>query len=220
MGVFAASFNPPTWAHLHLIEEGLKGIPLQEVGVILDKRPMDKEIFGASLVDRLLMLLAIFQERKEISIGVCNQGLFLSKLLALRPHLPPGVRIYLIMGYDTLVRLFDPRYYEDREKALREIFSMAKVLVGLRGEAGERELRSFLSQPAQRPYASSVIPLEIPKGLRSISSTQVRERVKEGLVISGLVPPPVEEFISKRGLYRGDLPPPPQEHLEKPGKDR
>lgn len=34
-----------------------------------------------------------------------------------------------------------------------------------------------------------------------ISSTQVRERVREGLGITGLVPGPVSEYIAERGLY-------------------
>ena len=200
LGVFPASFNPPTLAHLHLVKEAKRRFSLQEVALILDTRPMDKEIVGAPLEDRVLMLLGLFGKRGDISIGICNEGLFVGKLKALQA-LMPEARVRFIMGYDTMVRLFDPRYYQDMGEALWRLFGGADLLVGLRGEVTRDEVRAFLSLPEVRPYAERIHLFDLPPSLKGISSTQVRERVKRGESISQLVPPSVEEFIREKGLY-------------------
>jgi len=202
LGVFPASFNPPTKAHLWILEEGRrKG--LKELAVVLDKRPLDKEVREAELVDRLLMLLKLFGDRRDVSLGVSNQGLFLSKLRALQGELPRGARVVLLMGWDTLVRLLDPKYYEDREAALRELFSGAEVLVGLRGEASWGDLEALLSRPENLPFRDRISAFELPLSLRSVSSTEVRRQIAEGRGIPSVVPEEVKDFIRKRALYRG-----------------
>ena len=201
LGVFPASFNPPTLAHLRLIEEAKRGFSLQGVALLLDTRPIDKEIVGAPLEERVLMLLGLFGKRRDISIGICNEGLFVGKLKALRA-LTPEAKVRFIMGYDTLVRLFDPRYYQDMGKALRELFEGADLLVGLRGKVTRDEVRVFLSLPEVRPYAERIHLFDLPPSLKGISSTQVREKVKRGESILQLVPPSVEEFIREKGLYK------------------
>ena len=38
-------------------------------------------------------------------------------------------------------------------------------------------------------------------GIMTVSSTEIRRRVSDGESISGLVPPLVEDYIIKNGLY-------------------
>ena len=45
-----------------------------------------------------------------------------------------------------------------------------------------------------------IIPLEIP--LLAISSTELRDRVRRNWSIRFLVPPNVDDFIRKNGLYK------------------
>ena len=74
LGVFPASFNPPTKAHLWILEEGRrKG--LKELAVVLDKRPLDKEVREAELVDRLLMLLKLQILEQHPHVFVINFNL-------------------------------------------------------------------------------------------------------------------------------------------------
>ena len=47
---------------------------------------------------------------------------------------------------------------------------------------------------------SRIIPLEIP--LLAISSTELRERIKNGRSIRFMVPSAVEQFIRKKFLYK------------------
>jgi len=61
LGIFPASFNPPTKAHVALVREARKQYGLDEVLVLLDLQAMDKRIFGASLAHRLFMLSLLFR---------------------------------------------------------------------------------------------------------------------------------------------------------------
>lgn len=201
LGVFPASFNPPTKAHLWILEEGSRR-GLKELAVVLDKRPLDKEVGETELVDRLLMLLKLFGDRKDVSLGVSNHGLFLSKLRALQDELARGARVVFLMGWDTFVRLLDPKYYEDRDAALRELFSGAEVLVGLRGDASWGDLEALLRRPENLPFRNRVSAFELPPHLRFVSSTEVRRQIAQGRGVPPFVPEEVKEFIRKRALYR------------------
>jgi nicotinic acid mononucleotide adenylyltransferase len=201
LGVLPASFNPPTAAHEALIREAGKAVVFDEILLVLDQQAMDKELVGAPLEDRLLMLLVLFGDDSQISLGISNRGLFLEKVQALQEVYPPGIRIYFIVGYDTIERVLDPKYYHHRDQALHELFSQTRFLVANRGNRDERTLRELFRHEENRSFASQVSPLTLPPALAGISSSEVRRRLTAGKPIHGLVPPTLEEFLLKRGFY-------------------
>jgi len=203
LGVLPASFNPPTSAHEALVRQGGAIVAFDEVLLIVDQQAMDKERRGAPFEDRLLMLLALFGADPRISLGICNRGLFLDKLDALQKVYPQETQTYFIVGYDTMVRVLDPAYYEDREKALRSLFGQARFLVANREGCDERDLNELFGLEENRPFAAQVLPLTLPPALTRISSTLVRRHLAEGKSVEGLVPPELEEFFRKQGLYGG-----------------
>ncbi|MBN1254204.1 MAG: nicotinate-nicotinamide nucleotide adenylyltransferase [Deltaproteobacteria bacterium] len=201
LGVLPASFNPPTVAHQALLREADKTVAFDEILLILDQQAMDKEYFGAPLEDRLLMLLVFFGGDPRISLGISNRGLFLDKVEALQHMYPRDTQIYFIVGYDTIVRVLDHRYYEDREEALRSLFSQAGFLVANRGDCGKAELTELFEREENRPFAAQVSTLTLSTDLAGISSSQVRRRLAEGKSIKDLIPPTLEEFLRKRRFY-------------------
>jgi nicotinate (nicotinamide) nucleotide adenylyltransferase len=201
LGVLPASFNPPTVAHQALLREADKTIAFDEILLILDQQAMDKEHFGAPLEDRLLMLLILFGGDPRISLGISNRGLFLDKVEALQHMYPRDTQIYFIVGYDTIVRILDPKYYEDREGVLRSLFAQAGFLVANRGDCGKEELTELFEREENRPFAAQVSTLTLSTDLAGISSSQVRRRLAEGKSIKDLIPPTLEEFLRKRRFY-------------------
>jgi nicotinic acid mononucleotide adenylyltransferase len=201
LGVLPASFNPPTVAHQALVREATKAVPFDEILLILDQQAMDKELFGAPLEDRLLMLLALFGADPQISLGISNRGLFLEKVEALHKVYLRHRQIYFIVGYDTIARILDPAYYEDRDRALCSLFSQARFLVANRKDYGELTLRELFGHKENRPFAPRVTPLVLPPHLAWISSSAVRQQLAKGRSVKGLVPPQIEEFLLKRGFY-------------------
>jgi len=165
---------------------------------------MDKEILGATLVDRLLMLQVLFEDRPRFSIGVSNRGLFLAKVAVLREMYPKGTDITFIVGYDTLARVFDSKYYEDREGALDRLFASVAFMVANRGDNGREAVRRLMASVENRRFEERVLFFEIPNHLAQISSNRVRQRVMEGKPFGRLVPAQVREFIEKVKLYYAD----------------
>jgi nicotinic acid mononucleotide adenylyltransferase len=201
LGVLPASFNPPTSAHQALVKEAGNVLAFDEILLVLDQQAMDKELVDAPLEDRLLMLLALFGDDPQISLGIANRGLFLEKVEALHQLYPRGTEIYFIVGYDTIVRVLNPTYYEDREKALHELFSQVRFLVANRGDCDVRDLQEFFQHEENRPFATRISPLMLPPTLARISSSEVRQQLAGGRSIQGLVPPMLEEFLLKGGFY-------------------
>jgi nicotinic acid mononucleotide adenylyltransferase len=201
LGVLPASFNPPTVAHQALVSEATKVVPFDEILLILDQQAMDKELFGAPLADRLLMLVALFGADPQISLGISNRGLFLEKVEALHKIYPHDRQIYFIVGHDTIARILDPMYYEDRDKALCSLFSQARFLVANRKDCGELALRELFGHKENRLFAPRVSPLVLPPPLAWLSSSAIRQQLAWGRSVKGLVPPQIEEFVLKRGFY-------------------
>ena len=41
----------------------------------------------------------------------------------------PTAELTLLVGYDKVVQILDPKYYDDRDAALHELFALARLLV-------------------------------------------------------------------------------------------
>ena len=201
LGVLPASFNPPTSAHEALVTEAGKVVSFNEILLVLDQRAMDKELIDAPLEDRLLMLLVLFGDDPQISLGIANRGLFLEKVEALHQVYPQDTQIHFIVGYDTIMRVLDPIYYKERDKALHALFSQARFLVANRGDRDKADLTELFGREENRPFSPQIISLTLSPALALISSSEVRSRLAVGKSVQGFVSPKLEEFLLKRGFY-------------------
>jgi nicotinic acid mononucleotide adenylyltransferase len=201
LGVFPASFNPPTKAHEALVRAAQKVVPLDECLLLLDLKAMDKEVVGASWEDRLVMLLILFGEESACSVGVCNRGLFLEKIAAVHHAYPKDTEIHFIVGHDTMVRILDRKYYGDRDMNLRSLFSKSRFLVANRGANDEKSLLTLFAHEENRPFAARVTALTLTPAAASVSSSEARRRLAMGESVRGLVSPAVAEFCRQQGFY-------------------
>ncbi len=134
LGIFPASFNPPTRAHLALIKEAKKQGHLDEILILLDIQAMDKDPVGAAFEDRLAMLRKAFGRDPKVSIGLSNRGLFLEKIKPLRTYYPAPISFSFIVGFDTILRVMDKKYYPNRKRSLDELLSQSRFLAANRGD--------------------------------------------------------------------------------------
>jgi nicotinic acid mononucleotide adenylyltransferase len=201
LGVFPASFNPPTAAHEALVREARNAVSFDECLLLLDLQAIDKEVFGAPLEARLLMLLALFKADPACSVGICNRGLFMEKVEALYQVYPQDTAIHFIVGHDTIDRVLDCKYYSDRDQALRSLFSQARFLVANRGANDEQALRALFAREENRLFAAQVVPLTLPPVVACVSSSAVRQQLAQGQSVKGLVSPMLEEYLQKQGFY-------------------
>ena len=191
LGIFSGSFNPLTLAHTKMVEDTIAEYQLDELLLLLAKANVDKGVFGLPLAARLLTLKKYTENRPRFSVGVSSHGRYIDKVAALKTILPPNTEFHFIVGYDTLVRIFDPKYYTDFHAELEALFIEARFIVANRAEADIKAIESFMKQSEIRKYASYVSCLLLPDVYAFMSSTEVRELLARGEAIEHLVPPSV-----------------------------
>jgi len=200
LGVLAASFNPPTWAHLRMAERAFEQFDLDEVVFELAKANVDKGVTGAPLHERLMMLRRLAEGRGRFSVAASSHGRFLDKVRAFR-RVFPAVELFFIVGFDTLVRVFEGKYYTNRDAELAELFGESRFLCANRGDVSLAEVRKWLERPENSAFAGGVFLMELDALTAGISSTAAREALLRGETPSE-VPLPLLDYIRSRGLYR------------------
>ena len=201
LGIFPSSFNPPTRAHLALIRKARRrGLP-DEILVLLDAQAMDKKIIGADLENRVIMLKRLFRRDPKVSIGISNRGLFVEKLLPLKRIYPFSVSFIFIVGFDTILRVMDKRYYSNRDETLDRLFGLCEFLVANRDGKEENSFEEFFGRSENHRYRDKVSFVTLPSRFSFLSSSLIRENLREGKPVQDLLPVPVLRFIQEKGLY-------------------
>ena len=103
-----------------------------------------------------------------------------------------------VAGYDTLVRLFDAKYYDDMDADLAELFAHHRLVATNRGDDTLESVERFLDA-VPTAYAARIVVMEIPEGSAALSSTLARSTLESGG--HGLTGP-VRRYIAEHGLYR------------------
>ena len=209
LGVFAASFNPITNAHVELMRRARRGFALDEMLALAGSANADKASYECALTDRLAMLALTFADDARTSIGLSSHA-FYTDLIAPLARLYPQSELHFVVGFDTFERVLDRenRYtskyhqsFRDRAEALDYLFTHSRLIVAGRAGAGRDEVRALLAgePPA---FAGRVAYLDTPADIGERSATEVRRHVRAGKPIGGLVPASVDRYIQTRGLYR------------------
>ena len=202
LGIFSGSFNPLTVAHIKMIEAAQKKYDLDEVLLILARANVDKGVFGLSLADRLSMLKLYAANRADFSVAACSHGKFIEKIEVLKPVYPPGTRFSFIVGYDTFIRLFDPKYYTDLHGALEALFDQCRFIVANRQNYDADAVKRVMDDPDYRHYAGRIDLIELPDFFAEISSTDIRAQIQAGNSVDHLVPTEVQEFLKTVQAYQ------------------
>lgn len=209
VGVFSSSFNPLTTAHVELIQRSIRAYDLNEVLALAGVANADKSSYECSLEDRLAMLLSAFNDEPAMSVGVSSHAYFVDVAEALESLYATQTEFYFVLGFDTFVRVLDAegvyldkyhRRFRDRNEALRFLLQRARLIVAGRAGAANSEVGALLRNEP-REMAERVLYLETPSDIAARSATQVRQLIRSGQSIAGLVPPKVETYIARRGIY-------------------
>ncbi|EGD93854.1 cytidylyltransferase [Trichophyton tonsurans CBS 112818] len=240
--VLDSSFNPPTIAHTQMVVAAVKaanakGSPPSRLLLLLAIQNADKQPKPALFEDRLVMMRLAAEDVQQtlaqdasrdkdgricnlaIDIGVTKRPFFVDKAVAIAGDgsvYPTEVEQVHLTGYDTLVRIFEPKYYTAGDiSVLSPFFSLHRLRVTIRpgGSWGNREEQlSFLANlakgstenlGAKREWASRIELVESNAvDSEPISSTTARNAAKDGLeLLSKLVTPRVLEYIMRKHLY-------------------
>ncbi len=202
LGVLDASFNPPTRAHCRLVELASAQFSLDHRLLLLAKSNVDKTVFGAPLSHRLHMMEILAQDLEHTSVGVTAHGRFVDKARALGQTFGPRTCLYFIVGFDTLRRLFDPKYYKDMPASLSELFSLAEIIYANRAGYDAKSCLDLINAPAAKPFQSRLHGIELEAPFTLMSSTEARRLLKDGdPAIDRLAPAAIREYLNRHAFY-------------------
>jgi nicotinate-nucleotide adenylyltransferase len=220
IGLFGGTFNPIHNGHLHIAQEMRTRFPLDRICLIPSATPPHKEIRGlAAAHDRLEMIRLALPDFEWIGIsevelrrGGASYSIDTVNYFHARKHATE--ELFLLVGLDAFLELDTWRDYLD-------ILRLIPLIVMPRpmddkeavADAGGRTADFIHAKLSSRyvfdssqdayvhPYFKSIHhPMRLAP-LR-ISSTQVRQSVRNGERIDALVPAKVEAYIYQKGLYR------------------
>ncbi len=212
--VFPGSFNPPTTAHMALLKEARQFARFHSfqqgkseiihLYAAMSKHIVDKESVERPLmIDRIMLLDTVLRQRfQHAGILLFNRGLYVEQAQAVRSSFPHVTRLLFLIGFDKIVQILDPHYYEDRDASLHALFSLAELLVAPRGGAGKEALAELLGKPENKPFAPYIHPLPFSSTYRDVSSTHIRQHPNAYLHD---IPHEVRRFIYTSRAYAPPL---------------
>jgi nicotinate-nucleotide adenylyltransferase len=190
IGLLGGTFDPIHLGHLQAAAVATEGLGLERVSFVPAAVPPHRPGPEASALDRYAMVcLATNGHRSYVpeSLELDREGpsYTIDTLRELRKA-HPGGEVFLIVGSDNVADLGSWRHAE-------EIFSLCEVAVVLRPNEPEPPLAGLPGDARVHRLTGRTLP---------VSGTAIRDRLAAGEPIETLVPPPVAEYIGKRGLYR------------------
>jgi nicotinate-nucleotide adenylyltransferase len=187
LGVLPAGFNPPTRAHLALAEAALR--VADEVLFVLPREFPHKSYKDTTFTERMEMLLAATGGEPRYSVASSEGGLFLEIAGECREAYGQKTALAFICGRDAAERILSWDY--GQPDAVQHMLQEFEMLVAPRSgdfqPPGEAQRR--------------IRPLAVDGHISTISATEVRERVRQGLPWEHMVPAEVVSMVRK--IYGG-----------------
>ena len=175
IGLLPGSFNPLTLAHTALAETARRSAELDLIVLAIAAQTVDKEgVTRAAVPDRLGQLAAYARSAPELAVVLVNRGLYVEQADALSALVAGTAEIAIIVGFDKVVQILDPHYYVDRDAALSELFTKARLLAAPRLDDDRPSLTALLAQPENSAYAERITYLDLPPRYRTDSATGAR----------------------------------------------
>lgn len=191
LGVFGGSFDPPHIGHLLVADDACDQLALDRlifVPAATQPLKVGREVTAAEHRLAMVRLLAAGNPRFEVSAAeVERAGLsFTVDTLTHFAAQHPNAERYLLVGADVL-----STFAKWREPS--QVLALATLVVLQRADADPPELPSSIDGAAIRRLNTRRI---------DVSSTEVRERVRQEKPIRGFVTDNVAAYIARHSLYR------------------
>jgi nicotinate-nucleotide adenylyltransferase len=219
IGLFGGTFNPIHRGHLWAASEVKKRFRLDQIILIPAALPPHKKpgiVAGAD--DRLEMIQLATADLSGITVSDVElkrpgPSYTIDTVRHFKHTLADDCRIFLIMGLDAVLDIHTWKSYSKLLEQI-ELIVIARPGEDFPGELqGWKVLENYLKSTLSKDYEFSAVsgcyasegkqPIHICDiKVLDISSTKIRQEVKEKRNIKKLVSPKVAEFIQLKGLYK------------------
>lgn len=219
VGLLGGTFNPIHFGHLRSAVEVQRKFALDSVCFIPSAIPPHKDSSSvANAADRLEMIRMAISGYSALTVSDVElkrsgPSYTIDTVKYFKTSQSDQTFFYLITGLDAFLEI-------DTWKSFRELFSLIPFIVMKRpglnytdSSSGIENLGTFLEGKISKGYSFSleqfcyihlsyrqVYVCEVSQ--LDISSTKIRWMVQKGEPVSFLVPPDVELFIKRKGLYK------------------
>ncbi|MCT2537631.1 nicotinate-nucleotide adenylyltransferase [Aquibacillus koreensis] len=183
IGLVGGTFDPPHYGHLLIAEEVYDGLSLDEIWFIPSNEPPHKAKSNTDATYRVAMLEAATSDNPHFKVNTIEmerQGKsYTIDTIKLLNERYPDTTFYFIIGADMVEYL--PKWYQIEE--------LVKLIQFVGVKRNDYEL--ITEYPIMEVNIPSV----------EISSTMIRQRIKNHQSIRYLVPPKVLDVIKEYRLY-------------------
>ncbi len=196
IGLMGGTFDPVHYGHLVAAEEACYQFGMEKVIFIPASKPPHKTGRDISTSEqRLEMTKRAISSNSHFTISdmeIKREGLsYTIDTVRAMKEIYVGWEIYFITGADAVLEILT---WKNVEELLQECFFVAATRPGFNLETIDCKL-GYLS----KDLLAKIKTVEVPA--LAISSTDIRQRVREGRPIKYLLPEAVEKFIYQNKLY-------------------
>lgn len=194
IAVFGGSFHPIHNGHLALARHALDALALDRVLFVVDRIPPHKMLAdGATDAQRVEMLRLATRDVPQFAVETMElsregKSYSVDTLRELKQRMPDA-ELFFLMGTDMLLSFATWREPETISKLCTLVCTVRQGQSGGEAEAAEALKERFGTRVI---LLTEVSPL---------SSTEVRNRIRDARPITGLVPGAVEHYIYLNGCY-------------------
>lgn len=196
-GIIGGTFDPIHYAHLYIAYEAKEQLDLDEVIFMpAGQQPLKTKnnVTDANL--RYEMVKEAIKPYDEFSISdyeIEKQGLsYTYRTLEHFKNMNEESELFFITGADCLINI-------ERWKEVSKIFKMCTFVVFARGGIDTSELE-MQKKRIEEKYGCSIVVLKLKE--LEISSTDIRQRIRDGKRVDFFIPEKVNDFIIRNNLYK------------------
>ncbi len=193
IGILGGTFNPVHNAHIKMANEALLKFNLDRIMFLPNCIPPHKELEGSATNKHRIEMLKIALGNNDkffISDYELKKGGKSYSYDTISHFIKDGNEYVFIIGADSFYQVLS---WKNAEKLIK----LCRFLVVGR-KYNDKNLKTEIDL-FNKKYKTDFVYLEME--LMDISSTDIRDRIKSGSSVDGMIDKKVEEYIIKNSLY-------------------
>lgn len=197
IGILGGTFNPIHIGHMMLAEWAMDAANLEQVWLIptgMSYKKAQQNILPGE--ERLHMTELAIQGNPRLrclDMEIRREGeTYTWETLELLRTQYPDKEFYFIAGADCLFSIENWRHPE-------RIFRNAALIAAVRADASMEEMETKRGELLER-FGGTILLLPFVR--LSVTSTEIRERIRNGQSVRYMVPEKLFSYMEERGLYR------------------
>ena len=217
-GVFGGTFNPIHKGHLKVAELALQRFCLDRLYLVPCRVPPHKASESLAPTDHRMRMLRLALpddgrlHASDVEIRRDGPSYTIDTVMDFKERIVPGADLYLVMGLDAFLDIHTWKHYRRLLKIVQPVVVNRRV-ADASAEAAAARMDDYIRARLSSDYRLSddrrswrrsggrCIHL-VQTAPVDISSTQIRELIRNGATAADLVPSPVWGYIEQEELYR------------------